>query len=69
MNVTCPRCGETGSAKLMNIKGVCFYCREENTASKDPAGDIEAARRHHKMHGDMDGATCLLSKCALHYPS
>ncbi len=33
-----------------------------------PADDIEAARQHHEMHGDMDGTTCLLSKCALHYP-
>lgn len=29
---------------------------------------VEVARRHHLKHGDMDGHTCLLSKCALHYP-
>lgn len=23
---------------------------------------------HHLRHGDMDGSTCLLSKCAVHYP-
>ena len=38
-------------------------------ATGNPADDIEAARRHHKMHGDMDGNTCLLNKCALHYPN
>jgi len=29
---------------------------------------VELARRHHLKHGDMDGKTCLLNKCALHYP-
>ena len=23
---------------------------------------------HHAKHGDMDGHTCLLAKCTLHYP-
>lgn len=27
-----------------------------------------AARKHHRLYGDMDGDTCLLSKCALHHP-
>ena len=34
----------------------------------DPAISVEAARRHHLKHGDMDGHTCLLARCALHYP-
>ncbi|KKK83564.1 hypothetical protein LCGC14_2792080 [marine sediment metagenome] len=38
------------------------------TQPTTPANDIETARRHHKRHGDMDGKTCLLSECALHYP-
>ena len=29
---------------------------------------VEVARRHHLKHGDMDGHTCLLSACAIHYP-
>lgn len=32
------------------------------------ADNIADAKRHHKKHGDMDGKTCLLSMCALHYP-
>lgn len=36
--------------------------------TKTPDNDVKAARRHHKKHGDMDGLTCLLSACALHYP-
>lgn len=31
--------------------------------------DVELAREHHAVHGDMDGKTCLLSRCAIHYPS
>ena len=30
--------------------------------------ELAAASKHHLIHGDMDGSTCLLSKCALHYP-
>jgi transcriptional regulator with XRE-family HTH domain len=33
-----------------------------------PGTSVEAARKHHAEHGDMDGRTCLLSACALHYP-
>ncbi len=33
-----------------------------------PGTNIRDARRHHKKHGDMDGKTCLLSECKLHYP-
>lgn len=33
-----------------------------------PTNSVEAARRHHAVHGDMDGKTCLLAECALHYP-
>lgn len=33
-DVRCPRCGETGSEKRMDIKGVCFYCREEIAEAK-----------------------------------
>ncbi len=37
-------------------------------SKRTPSNDIRAARRHHKKHGDMDGQTCLLSECRLHYP-
>lgn len=37
--------------------------------SDTPANSLEAAHRHHKQHGDMDGDTCLLGACALHYPA
>lgn len=33
-----------------------------------PENSIDAAVKHHKKHGDMDGLTCLLGACALHYP-
>lgn len=29
---------------------------------------LEEARKHHKKHGDMDGHTCLLNECPIHYP-
>lgn len=29
---------------------------------------VKEAIRHHKKHGDMDGHTCLLAECPLHYP-
>lgn len=35
---------------------------------ENPATSVEAARKHHARHGDMDGKICLLSECALHYP-
>lgn len=35
---------------------------------RTPSNDIRAARRHHKKHGDMNGKTCMLSECRLHYP-
>jgi len=33
-----------------------------------PENSVEEAMKHHKRHGDMDGHTCLLNGCALHYP-
>ncbi len=36
---------------------------------RNPAKDIEAAKEHHRVHGDMDGTVCLLPACALHYPA
>ncbi len=30
--------------------------------------DQVKARAHHRRHGDMDGDTCLLSECKVHYP-
>ena len=30
--------------------------------------EVQAAIDHHEKHGDMDGHTCLLNECALHYP-
>lgn len=30
--------------------------------------EVGSAALHHHLHGDMDGKTCLLNKCALHYP-
>jgi len=44
-----------------------FY-NSSHTTVKTPANDIEEARKHHAKHGDMDGHTCLLNECALHYP-
>lgn len=32
------------------------------------ATNKRVARAHHRKHGDMDGQTCLLTRCALHYP-
>ncbi len=37
-------------------------------SKRTPSNDRQAARRHHKKHGDMHGDTCLLSECRLHYP-
>ena len=31
--------------------------------------NLEDAKKHHKKHGDMDGKTCLLSDCPIHYPA
>ncbi len=53
------------------------WCCPQDVAAPQPdaeatAGDMadsmEAAREHHRKHGDMDGRACLLSKCAQHYP-
>jgi len=33
-----------------------------------PETSVDAAKEHHRIHGDMDGHTCLLGRCALHYP-
>ena len=30
--------------------------------------EVQEAIEHHRKQGDMDGHTCLLNKCALHYP-
>ncbi len=40
----------------------------DETEDKDVYTSRRAARRHHLKHGDMDGHTCLLSVCAIHYP-
>ena len=32
------------------------------------ANNIDDAIKHHNKFGDMDGKTCLLNQCALHYP-
>lgn len=32
------------------------------------AKEILPALEHHAKHGDMDGNTCLLSECTIHYP-
>ena len=32
------------------------------------ASEVMSSLEHHVKHGDMDGKTCLLTKCALHYP-
>lgn len=37
-------------------------------STQTPSNNARAARRHHKKHGGMDGKTCLLSECRLHYP-
>lgn len=33
-----------------------------------PATSVRVAWVHHAKHGDIDGHTCLLGACALHYP-
>ncbi len=40
-NVRCPRCGETGSEKRMDIKGVCYYCREEAAEEAKGKGETK----------------------------
>ena len=35
---------------------------------KTPANDTFTALEHHRIHGDMDGKTCLLDECVVHYP-
>ena len=43
-----------------------FYC---DLAEPQCEGcEVQKAIDHHKKHGDMDGHTCLLNECALHYP-
>ena len=38
------------------------------TKAPTPTTNKRQAEKHHKKHGDMDGHTCLLAICALHYP-
>ena len=51
-----------------------WWCIHEGCAISDTCIDqmhinkVAEARRHHKKHGDMDGHTCLLAECELHYP-
>jgi len=33
-----------------------------------PEKKLEEAQKHHKKHGDMNGHTCLLNECTIHYP-
>ncbi len=46
----------------------CPKCHSPAWNSTTPGNNVDAAIYHHKMHGDMDGRTCLLNECALHYP-
>jgi hypothetical protein len=59
----CPLCG--CREYIGELTGDDFDAME---ADFIPAKSIAAAKRHHEKHGDMDGETCLLSACALHYP-
>lgn len=36
---------------------------------RNVGNDVDMAKEHHKKHGDMDGETCMLGACALHYPT
>lgn len=54
----CPKCGRNFVWEVQSLA----------TANDDPTTSVEAARRHHAKHGDMDGKVCLLTRCALHYP-
>jgi len=44
-----------------------WFTEKVDESNETPENSIEEARKHHKEHGDMDGETCLLNKCALHY--
>ena len=50
-----PWCVWDHRKKCPDKKGICTS--EEHRACE-----------HHRKHGDMDGHTCLLNECALHYP-
>ena len=64
----CPHCERREEHRGLSKK-VVFEGRPTNSDTKrTPANSIEAAREHHTKHGDMDGHTCLLAECALHYP-
>jgi ssDNA-binding Zn-finger/Zn-ribbon topoisomerase 1 len=73
MTHTCTQCNYTWTPRPKTFEQprdkpvACPQCQSRKW-SDNPATDIEAARRHHEMHGDIDGKTCLLNKCALHYP-
>jgi hypothetical protein len=32
------------------------------------SAELNKALEHHATHGDMDGKTCLLNECVIHYP-
>jgi len=51
----CQSCKEEGDWRY----GLCPVCFSER---------IRRDLAHHEEHGDMDGHTCLLSRCAVHYP-
>ena len=82
--VDCKACSHFKKTKMLEwgIHGKCLekdiwihsyirYCRKYDPLGpkETPANSVEAARKHHKRHGDMDGHTCLLARCVLHYPN
>ena len=77
---SCDHCNpETSICELLKMEVIPYqkcileHKREvplsiKSDTKRTPANDIQVAKEHHKKHGDMDGDTCLLSECALHYP-
>ena len=65
--IQCGECSKEITWIIFNRWG-CPYCGYGRLHISAPAMSVEGALNHHKEHGDMDGHTCLLARCALHYP-
>lgn len=51
----------SAKAEILRLEG-------ENERFEREVAELKVAL-HHAKHGDMDGTTCLLNRCALHYPA
>jgi len=49
-----------------DLEALLVSPREEKEGSAFTS--LEEAHKHHKKHGDMNGHTCLLNECPIHYP-